>query len=122
MEMCKDVRGNGSQVCWKHLVWHLNCIHKHTFILWRAAKLKLCTQDRMFKWYPNRVFECSLCNNEVDSHDYMFFKCEYAQKLWKKVCDIANLKFKKDKWEDIVKVMSQMKGERSVWDFLRDLL
>ncbi|GKE89588.1 hypothetical protein Tco_1567063 [Tanacetum coccineum] len=56
-------------------------------------------------WYPNRVFECSLCKKEADSHDHLFFKCEYALKFWRKMCDIASMKIKEDTWEEIVSVM-----------------
>ncbi|GJZ90428.1 RNA-directed DNA polymerase, eukaryota, reverse transcriptase zinc-binding domain protein [Tanacetum coccineum] len=70
-----------------------------------AAKKKLSTQDMMLKWYPSRVFECSLCKKEADSHDHLFFKCEYALKFWRKMCDIASMKIKEDTWEEIVSVM-----------------
>nr|GEY32220.1 RNA-directed DNA polymerase, eukaryota, reverse transcriptase zinc-binding domain protein [Tanacetum cinerariifolium] len=76
----KDVRGSNGKVCWSNLLWNPNCIPKHTFILWLAAKEKLCTQDKMTKWYPNKHFKCSLCNKEPDSHHHLFFECDYAQK------------------------------------------
>nr|GEU95713.1 RNA-directed DNA polymerase, eukaryota, reverse transcriptase zinc-binding domain protein [Tanacetum cinerariifolium] len=77
----KDVRGINEKVCWYKLVWHTNCIPKHNFILWLTAKKKLCIQDRLIKWYPNRVFECSLCQKGHDSHDRLFFNRDYAQKF-----------------------------------------
>ncbi|GJR15370.1 RNA-directed DNA polymerase, eukaryota, reverse transcriptase zinc-binding domain protein [Tanacetum coccineum] len=51
----KDVRGNHGKVNWYNIVWHSNCIPKHTFLLWIDARNKLCTQDRMCKWYPNKM-------------------------------------------------------------------
>ncbi|GJT31734.1 RNA-directed DNA polymerase, eukaryota, reverse transcriptase zinc-binding domain protein [Tanacetum coccineum] len=44
------------------------------------AKKKLYTQDMLSKWYPSKVFECSLCKKEPDSHDHLFFNCKYAQR------------------------------------------
>ncbi|GJZ25082.1 RNA-directed DNA polymerase, eukaryota, reverse transcriptase zinc-binding domain protein [Tanacetum coccineum] len=102
----RDIRGNGAKVVWKDIVWHAHCIPKHTFILWLAVKGKLSTQDKMSKWYPNKVFECSLCQNEADSHEHLFFKCEYAQRVWKKVCIIARINIKDEQWEEIIKAMS----------------
>ncbi|GJZ36395.1 uncharacterized WD repeat-containing protein-like protein isoform X1, partial [Tanacetum coccineum] len=88
----KDVRVSSGKVSWCDLIWHPNCIPKHTFILWLGVKEKLYTQDRMGKWYPNKRFECSLCNKEPDSHEHLFFKCKYAQYIWKKICDMAKLR------------------------------
>ncbi|GJT75704.1 RNA-directed DNA polymerase, eukaryota, reverse transcriptase zinc-binding domain protein [Tanacetum coccineum] len=119
--VCKDIRGNGDLVNWKDIVWHPNCIPKHTFIVWLAVKMKLSTQDKMLKWYLNRVFECSLCKKEADSHEHLFFKCEYAQKIWKRVCVIAKLKVKEDKWEDIIKNMSLKNDKRGIWGIIRRL-
>nr|GEZ38744.1 RNA-directed DNA polymerase, eukaryota, reverse transcriptase zinc-binding domain protein [Tanacetum cinerariifolium] len=93
----KDVRGDSGKVSWFNLVWHPNSIPKHTFILWLAAKEKLNTQNIMEKWYPNKTFRCSLCKKVPDSHEHLFFKCEFAHKFWKKVCEIAKLKLKEDK-------------------------
>ena len=102
----KDVRGNGNRVCWKDLVWHSNCIPKHTFILWLAIKTRLCTQDRLAKRYPNNCFTCSLCGNGIDLHDHLFFNCEFAGDVRKRVCDMAKIEFKKSTWKDTVETLS----------------
>ncbi|GJY60643.1 RNA-directed DNA polymerase, eukaryota, reverse transcriptase zinc-binding domain protein [Tanacetum coccineum] len=117
----KDVRGNSDKVCWYNLVWHSNYIPKHTFILWLVVKKKLSTQDWMAKWFPNKNFECSLCKKEPDSHDHLFFNCDYAQKVWKKVSYNANLKIKENKWENILKEMSKEKGKNNIWVVIRKL-
>lgn len=115
------MRGNNDKVCWKDLVWHSNCIPKHTFILWLAVKGKLCTQDKLARRYSNNNFECSLCKKEADSHDHLFFKCDYAQKLWKMVSDISKSNVHDDNWEDIVKNMSKEKSKRNIWGNIRKL-
>ncbi|GJV19454.1 RNA-directed DNA polymerase, eukaryota, reverse transcriptase zinc-binding domain protein [Tanacetum coccineum] len=117
----KDVRGNYRKVNWYNLVWHSNCIPKHTFLLWIAARKKLCTQDRMGKWYPNKVFACSLCNKVPNSHEHLFFKCVYTQKVWKMICNIAKLDLKEDKWDNILDEMSKGKDNGSIWGVIRML-
>ncbi|GJV51016.1 putative reverse transcriptase domain-containing protein [Tanacetum coccineum] len=117
----KDVRGNDAKVCWKNVVWHPNCIPKHTFILWLAAKGRLCTQDKLMKWYPNKSYECSLCKKMPDSHDHLFFGCEYAQKFWKMICEIANLKIKADKWDKILEELSNDNDNKSICGVIRKL-
>ncbi|GJS87046.1 RNA-directed DNA polymerase, eukaryota, reverse transcriptase zinc-binding domain protein [Tanacetum coccineum] len=117
----KDVRGTSEKVNWCKLVWHTNCIPKHSFILWLAAKKKLCTQDRLAKWYPNRTFECSLCQKGLDSHDHLFFNCDYTQKFWSLVCDIAKIKFSKASWDDNLNEMSKGCEKQNVWVVIRKL-
>ncbi|GJY29441.1 RNA-directed DNA polymerase, eukaryota, reverse transcriptase zinc-binding domain protein [Tanacetum coccineum] len=114
----KDVRGSSSKVSWCDLIWHSNCIPKHTFILWLAAKERLCTQDRLEKWYLSKKFKCSLCNKEPDSHEHLFFKCVYAQYIWKKICRMAKLKLKEDHWGNILEEMSKDKSQGSIWGVL----
>nr|GEU36212.1 RNA-directed DNA polymerase, eukaryota, reverse transcriptase zinc-binding domain protein [Tanacetum cinerariifolium] len=87
--------GNHGKVHWYNIVWHSNCIPKHTFLLWIAARNKLCTQDRMGKWYPNKV--------------------------WKMVCNIAKLNLKEDKWDNILEEMSKDKDNNSIWGVIRRL-
>ncbi|GJS95673.1 RNA-directed DNA polymerase, eukaryota, reverse transcriptase zinc-binding domain protein, partial [Tanacetum coccineum] len=117
----KDVRGNHGKVNWYKIVWHSNCIPKHTFLLWIAARNKLCTQDKMGKWYPNKVFTCSLCKKVPDSHEHLFFKCEYAQKVWKMVCNIAKLDLKENKWDKILEEMSKSNDNNNIWGVIRRL-
>ncbi|GJZ26652.1 RNA-directed DNA polymerase, eukaryota, reverse transcriptase zinc-binding domain protein [Tanacetum coccineum] len=117
----KDVRGENEKVKWYNLVWHPNGIPKHSFILWLAVKEKLNTQDRMEKWYPNKMFRCSLCNKKPDSHEHLFFKCEFSSKVWEKICEMAKLKLKEDKWENILTEMSKDTGNRSIWMVIKKL-
>ncbi|GJR06050.1 RNA-directed DNA polymerase, eukaryota, reverse transcriptase zinc-binding domain protein [Tanacetum coccineum] len=117
----KDVIRENGKVSWYKIVWHPNCIPKHTFILWIAVKKRLCTQDIMAKWYPSKVFKCSLCKKEPDSHDHLFFNCEYAQKVWKKVCTLARMKFKVDTWVNIVEELSSNQNSNNVWTVIKNL-
>ncbi|GJV06988.1 RNA-directed DNA polymerase, eukaryota, reverse transcriptase zinc-binding domain protein [Tanacetum coccineum] len=101
----KDVRSTSAKVSWHNLVWHPNCIPKHTFILWLAAK----------------DFECSLCKKGMDSHDHLFFKCDYAKKIWKKICGKARMKFHNDSWNNTPDEMSKGVANRSVWGVIKKL-
>ncbi|GJX49273.1 RNA-directed DNA polymerase, eukaryota, reverse transcriptase zinc-binding domain protein [Tanacetum coccineum] len=111
--VCKDVNCDNGKVSWRMTVWHPNCIPKHTFILWHVVKKRLCTQDRMANWYPSRVFECSLCKKEPASHDHLFFNCEYAQKVWKMICNMARIQFKVNTWVNLVESLSSNQSRRN---------
>ncbi|GJX09286.1 RNA-directed DNA polymerase, eukaryota, reverse transcriptase zinc-binding domain protein [Tanacetum coccineum] len=86
-----------------------------------AAKKRLCTHDRLEKWYPSKKFKCGLCNKEPDSHEHLFFKCVYAQYIWKKICRMAKLKLKEDNWGNILEEMSKDKSQGSIWGVIRKL-
>ena len=117
----KDVRDDGNGVNWKNLVWYSHSIPKHAFILWLAVKQKLCTQDKLQKWYPNRQFECSLCKNEMDTHDHLFFKCDYAKMIWEKICKMAEIQDTGNSWEETVNKMSSYNNNRSVWVIIKKI-
>ena len=117
----KDVRSEDDAVRWKSLVWYSHCIPKHAFILWLAVKNKLCTQDKLQKWYPNKVYECSLCKNGLDSHNHLFFECEYSKEVWGMVSNKAKIHENEDTWEGIVNKMSSIGESRSVWEIIKKL-
>ena len=117
----QDVREEGNGVNWKSLVWYSHCIPKHAFILWLVVKNKLCTQDKIQKWYPNRQYECSLCKSDIDSHDHLFFKCEYSKVVWEKMRKMADIQDNESSWEETVNKMSLYNNSKSIWEIIRKL-
>ncbi|GJY31531.1 RNA-directed DNA polymerase, eukaryota, reverse transcriptase zinc-binding domain protein [Tanacetum coccineum] len=90
----------------------------------RAGGLQIIIQGchrRLEKWYPSKKFKCGLCNKEPDSHEHLFFKCVYAQYIWKKICRMAKLKLKEDNWGNILEEMSKDKSQGSIWGVIRKL-
>ncbi|GJX97140.1 RNA-directed DNA polymerase, eukaryota, reverse transcriptase zinc-binding domain protein [Tanacetum coccineum] len=119
--MWKDVRRMNNKVEWNDIVWHSNCIPRHNFVLWMAIQNKICTQDKLAKWYPNNTYCCSLCKKEGDTHDHLFLNCDYAMELWEKVKDKAKMCGFATNWKDIVIEISKWKSKRSVWGTIRKL-
>ncbi|GKF73072.1 RNA-directed DNA polymerase, eukaryota, reverse transcriptase zinc-binding domain protein [Tanacetum coccineum] len=60
-------------------------IPRHAFTLWLAIQGELLTQDRMEKWQTIDDLKCALCKRCADSHDHLFFKCEFDLKVWKEM-------------------------------------
>lgn len=98
-----DVRQEDGKVTWSKIVWHSHCIPKHCFVLWLAIKHKLLTQDRLMKWYPNKVMKCSLCKTVEDSHDHLFFQCKYSQEVWTAIQAMANIRSNAKTWDSHVR-------------------
>ncbi|XP_071726052.1 uncharacterized protein [Rutidosis leptorrhynchoides] len=78
----EDLRDTRDVVKWHHIVWFPQATPKHAFLLWVAVQKRLVTQDKLMKWYPPLSFKCVLCDQCNDSHEHLFFGCEYAKKVW----------------------------------------
>ncbi|GJZ37313.1 hypothetical protein Tco_0583504 [Tanacetum coccineum] len=86
------IRAHGTKVSWYDAVWFSCCIPKHTVHLWLVIHRRLKTQDTLRHW-DNMIYvlvTCSLCENQPDSHDHIFFECPFfstafgnqVQELW----------------------------------------
>ncbi|GJW15975.1 reverse transcriptase zinc-binding domain-containing protein [Tanacetum coccineum] len=67
-------------------MWFSQCCPKHSFVMWLAVHGRLATQDRISKWKPNEKYLCPLCGKCADSHDHLFFSCEFSSKVWCYLC------------------------------------
>ncbi|GKA74776.1 RNA-directed DNA polymerase, eukaryota, reverse transcriptase zinc-binding domain protein [Tanacetum coccineum] len=75
-----DMRESLPAVEWKSVIWFNQFIPKHGFILWLAIQKRLLTQDKMEKWNKGGQMLCGLCNTIRDSHEHLFFQCDFAKK------------------------------------------
>ncbi|GKB46083.1 reverse transcriptase zinc-binding domain-containing protein [Tanacetum coccineum] len=58
--------------------------------MWMAIQERLVTQDRLARWYPSKTFSCALCDKCPDSHEHLFFKCEFSKTLWQAMVQKMN--------------------------------
>ncbi|KAJ9536707.1 hypothetical protein OSB04_un000092 [Centaurea solstitialis] len=85
-EVWKSFLGNLQIMPWHDLCWFKGNIPKHSFCLWLAIQDRLPTQDRMRRWLPDDSnLLCSLCNQQMDSRDHLFFQCNYSNMVWNAV-------------------------------------
>ncbi|XP_071739584.1 uncharacterized protein [Rutidosis leptorrhynchoides] len=54
---------------------------------------RLKTQDKLKPWEirANPVLMCVFCNQCMDSHEHMFFKCSYPSLVWHRMCALIQL-------------------------------
>ena len=90
-----DISGsnNGAKVKWCSMIWFSQCIPRHTFVLWMAVQERLMTQDKIAKWRMNEVLECTLCKKCMDSHEHLFFNCEYSSAVWNELQAFLDKRF-----------------------------
>ncbi|GJX01311.1 putative reverse transcriptase domain-containing protein [Tanacetum coccineum] len=120
-QVWKDIRNDGVKVKRDKLIWFSQCIPRHTFILWLAIKGKLITQDKILKWYPQKVVECPYCKTRPDSHEHLFFQCKTVADIWTSVKRKARINTNAINWEEIIKDMSNYKSQNNVWNIIRKL-
>ncbi|XP_071694872.1 uncharacterized protein [Rutidosis leptorrhynchoides] len=78
------IRPSKPIVPWFIIVWFSHCIPRHAFILWLLMGQKLKTHDKLKSWEvrDDQSLVCSLCSMCSDSHDHLFFECQYARRVW----------------------------------------
>ncbi|KAK1406263.1 hypothetical protein QVD17_41554 [Tagetes erecta] len=101
----ETIRYRSTKVDWYNIVWFTHCIPRHAFHVWLVCRKKLNTQDKMRTWDMNMRC-CPLCVKDMDSHDHLFFECEYAIQVWKKVRQFTNLGHIEGVWDNIVSYLN----------------
>lgn len=46
---------------------------------------------------------CALCNEDSDSHQHLFFACNYAKQFWNRVCLKTGLHWDEWDWNDTIR-------------------
>ena len=92
----------GSKVEWHKVVWFSQCNPRMAFILWMALRGKLQTQDRIMRWNNDPDMKCSLCKKVHDSHNHLFFECDFSKSIWCGLKQKMGNVWMSDTWEDII--------------------
>ncbi|GKD79631.1 reverse transcriptase zinc-binding domain-containing protein [Tanacetum coccineum] len=89
-------------------------IPKNEFIPWLAIKGNPTTQDKIRKWGTYDMLACPLCINDIDSHNNLFFSCDYADRFWHLVKRQIDVKSNGSNWEAIVNEFATMKNGNTI--------
>ena len=117
----KDMRYNGSTVGWKDLVWFPQNIPRHSFVIWMAVQERLMTQDRIAAWKHDDELRCVFCKQCQDSHEHLFFQCQFSHSVWSKMQDLIDKRFSYN-WKDIIDEFSRLKSNRNIWNVVRRIV
>nr|GEV03876.1 hypothetical protein [Tanacetum cinerariifolium] len=149
-EVWKDLCSNNAKVDWCSMLWFPQAIHRHAFVLCipgnvkthakgfctpslyflsfnresmdqLATKKGLMTQDRMALWRPNDNLKCALCGQCADSHNHLFFSCEFPKVIWKELNQMLNVRLS-DSWDLIINDMIALPMNNNIWCIVRRLV
>ncbi|XP_022040987.1 uncharacterized protein LOC110943552 [Helianthus annuus] len=90
-------------------------------------KRKLLTQDKILSWDLARrknmnMLCCLLCYANHDSHEHLFFECEFSSQVWFMVRSKVGMDMVSAKWNDIVVCLRDRAKSKSVSDYVTRLL
>ncbi|GJV80073.1 RNA-directed DNA polymerase, eukaryota, reverse transcriptase zinc-binding domain protein [Tanacetum coccineum] len=116
-----EMRCNEGKVDWHLLVWFPHAIPRHSFVAWLAMQRRLMTQDKVMLWKPNDVLKCALCNKCSDSHNHLFFTCDFSKVVWTDLKKLMNIRLS-GSWDQILSEMKALPLNRNIWSIVRRIV
>lgn len=58
----------------------------------------------------------------MDSHNHLFFNCEYSNQIWNGLKIDARMNTKNNNWKDIISYVEKMPTVNNIWSVLRRLV
>ncbi|GJR05399.1 integrase, catalytic region, zinc finger, CCHC-type containing protein [Tanacetum coccineum] len=110
-----SIRPRDTKVNWYEVVWFASCIPRHSFHMWLIVKKKLKTQDLLCTWDASVTFGsvCSLCEQQQDSHEHLFFECPFSQVVWNHMKGLADVHSSASTIYDIISYVLPIAKRRS---------
>lgn len=75
-------------------------------IAWLAIKERLNTRDRLAKFGLCADPRCVLCGINDESHNHLFFDCEFSSVVWKSVVELCGVHWNSRLWKDWISMLS----------------
>lgn len=75
------IRTKHTNKYWAAHIWSRSNNPKMAFTTFKAINLRLPTADRLARWGMEVNLTCKLCNNIPESHNHLFFECEYSTRV-----------------------------------------
>ncbi|XP_071719217.1 uncharacterized protein [Rutidosis leptorrhynchoides] len=110
------LRPQAGVVNWCSIVWFLQSIPGHAFMLWLTIKKKLKTQDRLHEWEKQVGVQliCFFCKNCIESHDHLFFECSYTTAVWSRVSTRITFPLNTTQYLNIIDLLIPVAGRGRV--------
>ncbi|GJU81796.1 RNA-directed DNA polymerase, eukaryota, reverse transcriptase zinc-binding domain protein, partial [Tanacetum coccineum] len=107
----KDMNYNNTKVNW--FSRFAQSIPRHTFVTWLAIQKRLMTQDKLMIWRPNDDLKCALCNKRPNSHNHLFFTCEFSNGIWNELLTMLNVRLSRC-WDQIISEIKALPSNKNI--------
>ncbi|XP_015158848.1 uncharacterized protein [Solanum tuberosum] len=77
--------GDNPKVAWKSLLFGNSARPKAKFTLWLQLHDRRQTTDRLQAWGLDIDQQCKLCQQQGETRDHLFVRCEFTQGVWKRI-------------------------------------
>ncbi|XP_070018870.1 uncharacterized protein [Nicotiana sylvestris] len=117
------LRGELPKVEWKRLVCNNIRNPKWIFNLYLAILGRLYMRDILLGWGIAICSDCSLCGRATESHDHLFFKCNYSTVIWRKLLQWLGITRDVHGWNDEIQwTVRHAAGKKQIYVIYRMLL
>ncbi|GKB68976.1 retrovirus-related pol polyprotein from transposon TNT 1-94 [Tanacetum coccineum] len=90
--------------------------------VWLDNGERLLTQDRLKRWGCYDMMVCSLCLKNEESHNHMFYQCDYIKEIWNQLTLMMEGSMIGTEWKKIVDSFAAMDSKRSIGNIIRKLM
>ncbi|PWA69326.1 reverse transcriptase domain, Reverse transcriptase zinc-binding domain protein [Artemisia annua] len=73
-------------------------------------------------WEKNNDMVCVFCKSMPDSHNHLFFECDFPGKIWNEMKNLVKLDFAPNSWTDLLAYMLKKPINKSIWIILQRLV
>ncbi|XP_019223812.1 PREDICTED: uncharacterized protein LOC109205556 [Nicotiana attenuata] len=109
-----QLRGDFPKEEWSRLICNNKSCPRWKFILYLAVQEKLYTKDRLCNWGLQVDPVYALCEQELESHQHIFFLCRFSAQVWEKLLTWIGIKRRITDWKEELKwAADHMKGKGS---------
>lgn len=67
-------------------------------MLWLATMGRLHTMDRLYRFGVVQNSTCVLCSSFEESHDHLFFECDFAKVIWQSISSMVPIRWPSLSW------------------------
>ncbi|XP_074301542.1 uncharacterized protein LOC141632942 [Silene latifolia] len=78
----EQLRDHDHRISWEKTVWNKVALPKHSVLVVLAMQHKLATMDNLNHRGLHIVNRCILCKADNESHQHLFFRCQFVASIW----------------------------------------
>lgn len=92
---------------WCKLIWSTSIPPSKSFLIWRLIHNKVPTEDKLWSRGCHVVSICSLCCQDYETSDHLFFGCSFALRFWHWLSYVLNMPIDTSSIQTVLSVCSR---------------